>query len=74
MNKTVQDTKVKTESIKKTKTEKSGNEKFRNWEDLRGKLQQQVIRGVKDMIEEMDTLVKENVDSKILLAENWQDF
>lgn len=39
-----------------------------------GKFQQQVIRDVKHMIEEMETLVKENVDSKVLLPETLHDF
>ena len=69
MNKTGEDPKVKTESIKETQTE--GNLEMKNLGTLAGTREvnlpnriQEMEEDIEDMIEEMYTLVKENVSSK----------
>jgi predicted nucleic acid-binding Zn-ribbon protein len=81
INKTVQELNVKIESVKKKQTK--GNLEMKMLETQAGTSEasltyrtQEVkerISGTESMIKEMDTSVKENVKSKILLAQNIQE-
>lgn len=83
MNKPVQDLTVKRESLIKPKQElfiSSGNERFRKLNrNHRGSLVNRIqdmedrISGTKDMIEGIDTSVKENVKSEKILTQHFQE-
>jgi hypothetical protein len=82
INQTVQDKKMEIEAIKKTQTEGILEmENLGNWIGTTGvsitnrtqEMEERISGVVKDKVEEIDTLVKENIKSKTFLTQNIQE-
>ena len=81
MKKTVQDLKIKTEAIKKTQTkgilemENLGKQRRTAYESITNRIQEmeERISSAEDIIEEIDSLVKENAKSNKSLTQNIQE-